>query len=97
MAVGGKRPGAGRPKGTRNKKTEAQVAAISDSGLTPLDYMLSVMRDETVPRDERLDAAHKAAPYVHAKLATVDHKSSDNSFTPTAILLIAEDHDQAEH
>ena len=88
MAQGGKRKGAGRPKGSRNKKTEEQTAAILDSGLTPLDYLLSVMRDESVPRDDRVDAAHKAAPYVHAKLASVDHKSSDGSMSPETPIVV---------
>jgi hypothetical protein len=44
--------------------------------------MLSVMRDEGNDKATRLDAANKAAPYVHAKLASVDHKSSDGTMTP---------------
>lgn len=62
----------GRQKGTPNKATAAKVAEIEASGLTPLDYMLSVMRDETNDRDTRLDAANKAAPYVHPRLASVE-------------------------
>ena len=42
-------------------------------GLTPLDYLLSVMRDEALERDARVDAAKAAAPYVHARLAAVEH------------------------
>jgi len=79
---GGKRPGAGRKKGSPNKATIARQEAIAASGLTPLDYMLAVMRNEDNPQDVRLDAANKAAPYVHPKLANVDHKSSDGSMTP---------------
>jgi hypothetical protein len=40
----------------------------------PLDYMLSLLRDEGLDRDTRMDAAKAAAPYVHAKLASVEHK-----------------------
>ncbi|CAB4137474.1 hypothetical protein UFOVP317_39 [uncultured Caudovirales phage] len=70
MAQGGKREGSGRPKGSRNKKTIAQTEAIEKAGITPLEYILAVLRDETQEQSVRLDAAHKAAPYVHAKLAT---------------------------
>lgn len=71
MPAGGARPGAGRPKGSPNKTDrEKRVAA---TGMTPLDYMIEVLRDESNPRDVRLDAAHKAAPYVHPKLASVQH------------------------
>jgi hypothetical protein len=74
MGRGGKRPGAGRPSGLRNKKTMEQVAAVQESGITPLDYMLSVMRapSGTVEDAVRLDAAKAAAPYVHPRLSTVD-------------------------
>lgn len=91
MPQGGKRAGAGRPKGVRNVKTERQTSAVKASGLTPLDYMLKVMRDESNEQSIRLDAANKAAPYVHAKLASIDHTSSDGSMAekPTVIKLVA--------
>lgn len=87
---GGKRPGAGRKKGTPNKATLERQKRIAESGQTPLDYMLSVMRDENNPRDIRLDAANKAAPYVHPKLANVDHTSSDKSMSPKPDRIIIE-------
>ena len=36
----------GRQKGTRNKLTAQREAEIAASGLTPLDYMLRILRDE---------------------------------------------------
>lgn len=72
----GSKPGerrGGRTKGTPNKATAAKAAEVAASGLTPLDYMLSIMRDEENPKDMRLDAANKAAPFVHPKLAAVEH------------------------
>ena len=72
--TGGKRANSGRPKGALNRKTRERVEAVEASGLTPLDYMLSVMRDETNAPLVRLDAAKSAAPYVHAKLSTIDAK-----------------------
>lgn len=68
----GKKTG-GRAKGTPNKATAAKAEAVAESGLTPLDFMLSVMRDAKNPDDMRLDAAHKAAPFVHPKLAAIEH------------------------
>ncbi len=82
MARGGKREGAGRKPGAINKATRKQREAVKESGLTPLAYLLSVMRDETAEQSYRVDAAHKAAPYVHAKLSSVDVKSSDGSMSP---------------
>ena len=63
----------GRQKGTPNKRTQEVVAKIEASGLTPLDYMLKVMRDENEVLDVRLDAAKAAAPYVHPRLASIEN------------------------
>jgi hypothetical protein len=69
---GGKRPGAGRKKGIPNRASAAREAAIAASGLTPLEYMLTTMRDESKPVTLRLDMAKAAAPYVHPRLASVE-------------------------
>lgn len=71
MAVG-KKTG-GRVKGVPNKATAAKAQEVAASGLTPLDYMLNVMRDENMPADRRDDMAKAVAPYVHPKLAAIEH------------------------
>jgi hypothetical protein len=58
--------------GVPNKATAKREAKIAASGLTPLDYLLGVFRDEQRNPDERLKAATAAAPYVHPRLATVE-------------------------
>lgn len=65
--------------------TTSPRSAPADPAQTPLDFLLSIMRDETATRSERVDAANKAAPYLHSKHATVDHRSSDGSMRPTII------------
>lgn len=70
MAKGAKT--GGRKKGVPNKASIARAAEIASSGLTPLDYMLSVLRDVRRGIDERLEAAKSAAPYVHPKLASME-------------------------
>ena len=59
----------GRKKGTKNKPRvnptvveEAIVASVA-SGLTPLEYMLDVMRDRTQEYARRDEMAKAAAPY----------------------------------
>jgi hypothetical protein len=69
---GGAMPGAGRPRGSRNKRTLELQERIAATGLTPLDYMLSVLRDETNDVATRLEAAKAAAPFVHARLNAID-------------------------
>lgn len=80
MARGGARPGAGRPKGAPNKRTVAQAEAVAASGLTPLDFMLSVLRDEQRTREERMDAAKNAAPYCHARLQSIEADVSTETY-----------------
>lgn len=76
---GGKRPGAGRKPGARNLRTEAQVKAAEAGGITPLEYLLSVMRDKSRDDNQRIDAAKAAAPYVHPKLQNTTHKGDEDA------------------
>jgi hypothetical protein len=64
----------GRQKGTRNRATEDARAAAKATGVLPLDYMLSVMRDTKVDNRRRDTMAMAAAPYLHSKLTTVEAK-----------------------
>ena len=67
----------GRKKGTPNKRTRQMQEAIEASGLTPLEHMLSVLRDENATAMERMDAAKAAAPYVHARLAAIEQAGNE--------------------
>lgn len=71
---GGTRPGAGRKPGAINKATAKAREMAEAGGVMPLDFMLSIMRDEGATRAERLDMAKAAAPYVHAKLSSIEAK-----------------------
>ena len=67
--------GQGRPKGVPNKVTLMREAEIKASGLTPLDYMLLTLRDDTATVEDRRWAAQTAAPYVHPRLASIEAKT----------------------
>ena len=68
---GGARPGAGRKKGLPNKRTAEAQAQTEATGITPLEYLLSIMRDAAQEPRDRMTAATAAAPYVHAKLSAM--------------------------
>jgi hypothetical protein len=69
---GGKREGSGRKPGSVARiDAEARQRALA-GGMMPLDYLLSIMRDETEDKRERLDAAKAAAPYCHARLTSTE-------------------------
>jgi hypothetical protein len=98
---GGVRAGAGRKKGIPNKKTADVQAKVAASGVTPLEYMLSQMR-KPYPRrasvaqkiamdNMRFEAAKAAAPYVHAKLASIEHSGKGGG--PLLVSISQEDED----
>jgi hypothetical protein len=76
--VGGARRGAGRPKGSANKKTLEIANKAAEQGITPLEVMLDVMRTHYDAREfaEAVEVAAKAAPYMHSKLSSVDLKAT---------------------
>lgn len=77
MARGGKREGAGRPEGAVTKRARDIANKAAEEGLMPLDYMLSILRNEEADTKDRMWAAEKAAPFVHPKLANVEHSGKD--------------------
>ena len=64
----------GRQKGIANKRTREIADVAIAQGLTPLEYMLAVLRDETVDPERRDEMAKAAAPYLHPRLASVEAK-----------------------
>ncbi len=73
MAHGGPRNGAGRKPGAATKFNQAAREKAAEGGIMPLDYMLSVLRDENQPREVRMDAAKASAPFTHARLESIKH------------------------
>jgi hypothetical protein len=67
--------GVAKPEDDRRARAteEARVVAAA-TGILPLDYMLSVMRDPAVDHKRRDAMALAAAPYLHARLSTLDAK-----------------------
>lgn len=69
---GGKRQGAGRPKGAQTKRTSEIAKAAAKEGITPLEFMLEMLRKPDATVEEKRWAAEKAAPYVHPRLNAVN-------------------------
>ena len=76
MPRGGARKGAGRKPGASTKLNEAARKRVLAEGISPLDFMLEILRDNDLPTADRFEAAKAAAPYVHARLAAVEHSGS---------------------
>jgi hypothetical protein len=80
----------GRQKGARNRATEEARAAAVATGILPLDYMLSVMRDPANDHKRRDAMAMAAAPYLHPRLTAIDAKLSPAAPAPSPEKLIVE-------
>ena len=90
---GGARKGAGRKKGSATKRTREIADRAAEQGITPLEYMLQVMRTEPSPELEprdmlqaitmRFEAAKAAAPYIHPRLAAIEHTGANGEAIKT--------------
>ncbi len=79
---GGQRKGAGRKPGSATKRTREIADRAMAEGVTPLEFMLQVMRSPSDHEDAkvqvareamRFEAAKAAAPYIHPRLAAIEH------------------------
>ena len=68
---GGARPGAGRKRGSVTRRSAEVLDAALSEGLTPVEYMLGIMRDEKADPKMRTWAAEKAAPFCHPRPSPV--------------------------
>lgn len=87
---------AGRPKGALSKAKRALLEAQKAAGLedlSPLAFMLQVVRTPSYDVGLRLDAARYAAPYVHRKQPTeiIGSGTFGQSASPAEIAIAIKD------
>ncbi len=82
MSHGGARPGAGRPKGAKNKGAtltkntpnrleRIKERALEDGKILPLDWFVGVLNEPEATDEERMEAAKAGAPYMHPRLEAI--------------------------
>ena len=81
---GGRRNGAGRPKGALNVRTRIMLEEAMAGGEMPIAYMLRVMRDENAPDARRDEMAKAAASYLHSKQSLVRDEDEEAYAEPAA-------------
>lgn len=86
----------GRKKGTPNKATAKREAEIAKSGKTPLQFLIERMRNTKASMAERIDCAKAAAPYVHPKLASVEHSGDGGGPLVVEIVRFSDAHPDSE-
>src|SRR5262245_61202695 len=94
MPHGGKRPGAGRKPGSKNRRPSERRAAarravekVMAEGVTPLEVMLAAMRQHYAAGnlDAAAEIARHAAPYVHPRLQAVEHTGKGGAVPITIV------------
>lgn len=98
---GGARRGAGRKVGSATKRTREIADRASAEGITPLEYMLQLMHtvapDDWEPKEKaahqalRFEAAKAAAPYMHPRLAAIEHTGPDGGAIVVEITRFGQD------
>src|SRR5881392_2462285 len=86
MPKGGPRPGAGRPRGSRGRRTKDSIAKAEALGPTLLEVLLESMHAARAEgeRAEAVDCAKAAAPYVHPRLALTSPPAPPTNHCTTA-------------
>jgi hypothetical protein len=89
MPRGGRRPGAGRKRGSLSKKTTEIAAELGARGLSPLEVMILAMRyyHDAGNLDRAAAIARDAAPYMHARLSSIQ---VGGGFTPIRVEYVVE-------
>lgn len=89
---GGRRAGAGRKPGAATQKTREIAEQMLVHGITPLEFMLKLMRRRAVHKDPKVqiarealafEAAKAAAPYVHPRLSSMEVTGKDGGSIKT--------------
>lgn len=79
---GGKRPGAGRPKGSKNKRSLEIQERLDELGVDPIEGMAVIAMDPTTSPELKLSCYKELAQYVAPKRKAVDMNATmDGSFS----------------
>ena len=79
MPKGGKRAGAGRPRGSLQKRHKVIVGEENPTALMPVEWMLAVLTDPEAEQSRRDHMAEVAAPYLHPRLNAVGITSTNGN------------------
>ncbi len=86
--VGGRRPGAGRPKGARNKVTKEQKATVAEIAMAYTDrairVLVEIMEDSAQTGSARAVAANSILDRAHGKPQVVDQTQQDDDAAPVS-------------
>ncbi len=96
MPKGGARPGAGRPKGTKNRQTaieKVEEYLSWDDAPGPLEFLLEILagrdprRDAQIDLDKSIDAAKTLLRYLFPQISAVSTEISMADKVPDVLVL----------
>ena len=64
-------PGPGRPVGKNTIASKEAVKRLNELGVNPLDYLASVMNDDSLSEKDRMRAADRLIEYAYSKQPTM--------------------------
>mgnify|MGYP000652697039 CR=1 FL=1 len=76
----------GRPVGSKNKKTLRQEL-LEKGGMTPAEFLASVVNDENANMGQRIRAAEAAAKFYDASLSSVEIHTDEDEVAPFNIFI----------
>jgi hypothetical protein len=76
----------GRPVGSKNKKTLRQDL-LEKGGMTPAEFLASVVNDENANMGQRIRAAEAAAKFYDASLSSVEIHTDEDEAAPFNIFI----------
>ncbi len=76
----------GRPVGSKNKKTLRQEL-LEKGGMTPAEFLATVVNDENANMGQRIRAAEAAAKFYDASLSSVEIHTDEEEAAPFNIFI----------
>ena len=83
---GGRRKGSGRPKGSKDKMTIGREVRLKDfmngkTFVSPMEFLTTLMNDESADPRDRKDAARILMPYHHRTADKLGENADENAKT----------------
>lgn len=93
---GGKRSGAGRPKGAKNKRTQEIIDRLEDLDCDPIEGMAMISADPTSSPELKFQCFKELAQYVAPKRKAMDMNQSIDGNIEIQVVRFTDDADDVD-
>lgn len=88
LFFGGKFPGSGRKKGSKNKNTVAAMLKEEFPDYDPLKSLIKIAQLTSTPLDIRVNCHKEVAKYIHPQLKAVEHSGEMDVHQDTVMFVM---------